>query len=111
MFKKISNAAEKLATNVSESRRGFLVRVGQTALGVASVVSGLLVLPNQAQAIVNINRGCHMNYFGRLDGICIDKSSGNCKYCYGCPYGIGGGFSQLYLCGYRISTRWTCRCP
>jgi hypothetical protein len=50
MFEKISNAAEKLASNVSESRRGFLVRVGQAALGVAGVVGGLLALPTEAQA-------------------------------------------------------------
>jgi hypothetical protein len=33
VFEKISNAAERLATNVSESRRDFVVRMGQTALG------------------------------------------------------------------------------
>ena len=32
MFEKISRAAERLANNVSESRRGFLARMGQLAL-------------------------------------------------------------------------------
>jgi hypothetical protein len=50
MFEKIGNAAERLATNVSESRRGFMVRVGQAALGVAGVVGGLLALSAEAQA-------------------------------------------------------------
>jgi hypothetical protein len=50
MFEKIGNAAEKLATNVSESRRGFLVRLGQMALCAAGVMGGLLVLPGKASA-------------------------------------------------------------
>jgi hypothetical protein len=45
MFEEIGNAAEKLATKVSESRRGFLRRLGQVALGVAGVVGGLLAQP------------------------------------------------------------------
>jgi hypothetical protein len=50
MFEKITNAAETLATNVGESRRGFLARVGQAALGVAGVVAGLLASPTEGQA-------------------------------------------------------------
>jgi hypothetical protein len=38
MFENIGNAAERLATNVSESRRGFLGRLGKAALGVAGVL-------------------------------------------------------------------------
>jgi hypothetical protein len=110
MFEKISNAAERLAINVSESRRGFLVRMGQAALGVTGVVTGLLALPSEAQAIVTIKKGCVMDYSGLLTGACVDKSSGNCKTCYGCPSGISGGFSQLYICGSRISSRYTCGC-
>ena len=35
MFEKLGRLAEGLASNVSTSRRGFLGRVGKTALGVA----------------------------------------------------------------------------
>jgi hypothetical protein len=41
MFKKIGRLAEGLATNVSASRRGFLGRVGRSALGVAGALGAL----------------------------------------------------------------------
>ena len=41
MFEKIGRLAEGLATNVGTSRRGFLGRVGKTALGVAGAVGAL----------------------------------------------------------------------
>src|SRR5262245_66361842 len=50
MIEKIGNLAERLATNVSQSRRGFLARVGQAALGMAGALGGLLALPGAAQA-------------------------------------------------------------
>jgi hypothetical protein len=43
MFKKITRLAEGLATNVSASRRGFLGRVGQAALGVAGAIGALAI--------------------------------------------------------------------
>ena len=43
MFEKIGRLAEGLATNVSTSRRGFLGRVGQAALGVAGALGALAV--------------------------------------------------------------------
>jgi hypothetical protein len=48
MFDKFSEAAEKLATNVS--RRAFLGRLGEGALALAAVVGGVLALPSRAQA-------------------------------------------------------------
>ncbi len=48
MFDKISDAAEKVATNVS--RRAFLGRLGQGALGLASVIGGVLAFPVKAEA-------------------------------------------------------------
>jgi hypothetical protein len=48
MFKKITRAAEKMAEGVS--RRGFLGRLSQAALGTAAVVGGLLAFPGAAQA-------------------------------------------------------------
>jgi len=50
MFDKIGRLAEKAANSVSVSRRGFLGRLGQVALGAAGVMGGLLVLPGTAQA-------------------------------------------------------------
>jgi hypothetical protein len=50
MFDKIGRLAEEAATHVSVSRRGFLGRLGQVALGAAGVLGGLLVLPGTAQA-------------------------------------------------------------
>ena len=50
MFEKIGRLAERAANNVSVSRRGFLGRLGQVALGAAGVLGGLLVLPGTAQA-------------------------------------------------------------
>jgi len=50
MLERISNAAERLATNVSESRRGFLAQLGRTAIGAAAAVGGLLATTTQVQA-------------------------------------------------------------
>jgi hypothetical protein len=58
MFEKIGNMAEKLATNVSESRRGFLVRLGKAALSAAGVMGGLLVLSGEASAANICVYGC-----------------------------------------------------
>ena len=48
MFDKVSQAAEKLATNVS--RRAFLGRLGQGALITAGVLGATLAFPGLAQA-------------------------------------------------------------
>jgi hypothetical protein len=48
MFDKVSQTAERLATNVS--RRAFLGRLGKGALGMAAAVGGLIAFPKQAQA-------------------------------------------------------------
>ena len=108
MFEMISNAAEKLATNVSESRRGFIVRMGQAALGLAGVASGLLALPPQARAgqggycrvipAVPPSRGGrgHPAY---LSGDCVAADSGKCtvspRPSSQCPQGAVPG-SQVY---------------
>jgi hypothetical protein len=44
MFDRVSEAAEKLATNVS--RLAFFGRLGQGALGLAAVIGGVLALPS-----------------------------------------------------------------
>jgi hypothetical protein len=48
MFERVGSLAERVATNVS--RRAFLGRLGQGALGLAAVIGGVLALPSQAQA-------------------------------------------------------------
>jgi hypothetical protein len=112
VFEKISRAAEKLATNVGASRRGFLARLGQAALGVAGVFAGLLALPGEAQALSQITHACQIGGYGTLTGICIDKSSGTCRYCWGCPVGTRpGGLNLAYICGYRVASMYPCRCP
>jgi hypothetical protein len=42
MFKKIGRLAGGLASNVSTSRRGFLGRIGQAALGVAGALGAVV---------------------------------------------------------------------
>jgi hypothetical protein len=50
MLDKIGRLAEAAANSISVSRRGFLCRLGNVALGAAGVLGGLLVLPGTAQA-------------------------------------------------------------
>src|SRR5262249_18612474 len=50
MFEKIGRLAEQMASNVSVSRRGFLGRLGRTALLASGVLGGLLILPPDAEA-------------------------------------------------------------
>jgi hypothetical protein len=50
MLEKLTHAAERLATGVAESRRGFFARLGKLALGAAGAVVGLLALPKEARA-------------------------------------------------------------
>jgi hypothetical protein len=48
MFDKISEAAERVATNVS--RRAFLGRLGKGALATAGVLGGVLAFASEAKA-------------------------------------------------------------
>jgi hypothetical protein len=50
MFEKIGRLAERAATKVGVSRRGFLGQLGRGALAAAGVVGGLLLLPRDARA-------------------------------------------------------------
>jgi hypothetical protein len=43
VFEKIGRLAERLATNVGESRRGFLGRLGRGALAAAALLGGVFV--------------------------------------------------------------------
>ncbi len=58
MFEKISRMAEAAATNVSVSRRGFLGRLGQSALGVAAVLAGMNAVTAQSGGVVCCKYHC-----------------------------------------------------
>jgi hypothetical protein len=68
MFDKIGRYAESVATSAGQSRRGFLGRLGQAALGAAGVAGGLLLFSGQAQACVG--SGCD---FCCPDGTIVHK--------------------------------------
>jgi hypothetical protein len=48
MFDRVGSSAERVATDVS--RRAFLGRLGQGALGFATVIGSVVSLPSQARA-------------------------------------------------------------
>ena len=118
MLEKIGNMAERLATNVSESRRGFLARLGQAALGVAGALGALLTLPAKAQArkaqpppgytqgICEVLRtGGPTGEAFYYTGICVSSD---------CAFGVSNRcrgaapLSRLYLCGRLISRTSPC---
>ena len=78
MFEKIGQAAEKAASKVSLSRRGFLGRLGQTALGAAGVLAGVLALPRPASAGNNTLYQC--GCFTRGGGSTIWNECGKCSW-------------------------------
>jgi hypothetical protein len=79
MFDKIGRYAESVATRAGRSRRGFLGLIGKGALSLASVVGGLLLVPDDAVAQ---RAAC----------------TGGCRY--QCPDGsrIGGGCTKTCFC-------------
>ena len=113
MFEKISRAAERLANNVSTSRRGFLVRVGQAALGVAGVVAGVLALPMEAQATLIVS-ACEVQRTyggGFLTGRCVCNNPCRFKYAGSqCRPGavVRSGF--LSICNTQVSPAHPCIC-
>ncbi len=66
MFDRVSEAAEKLATNIS--RRAFMGLLGRGALGLAAVLGGVLSFSGQAEAAGN--------------KCCICTSSPGGSYCF-----------------------------
>ncbi len=93
MLDRVGDLAERVATNVS--RRAFLGRLGQGALGLAAVIAGALALPGRAQAdgqcclVISLAGGCW--YYQAYQGSCpcggslVPCSSvGTCKHirCY-----------------------------
>src|SRR5438270_2237345 len=84
MFEKIGRLADRAANEVGVSRRGFLGRVGQTALGAAGVLGGLLALSNKAQAGNGVLYLCQ--YGGESSKKCYYNGGSYVTYsCGGCP--------------------------
>jgi hypothetical protein len=106
MFDQIGVAAEKLAANVSESRRGFLVRVGQAAGGIAAALGGLLAFPTGARAVTH--GYCQAlplpGEIVRLTGWCVGS---NCQLRYMPKWCKGYGSAPGPLCRRQVAfTRW-----
>ncbi len=94
MFEKIGRLAETAANKVSLSRRGFLGRLGQGALGAAGVLGGLLALANRAQAGQHTLYSCSYSVKGK---------GGKCGYAI-CPYGVQScGGCPTYNCCQLVS--------
>jgi hypothetical protein len=107
VFEKMSTLAEKLATNVSESRRGFLVRTGRVALGVAGAVGGLLALPADARA-TTFGQCQTLPLPGqlvRLTGWCVGS---DCSMKYTPSLCRGYGAAPAYLCGKKVTYTRNC---
>jgi len=106
MFDKVSQAAEKLAINVS--RRAFLGRLGQGALATAGVVGAILAFGGKAQA--GYSGWCEVKYNGRLwyyTGTCVspDCHKGRSFHCGGGSLRPGAPLCSTYvgpqLCGFK----------
>jgi hypothetical protein len=59
MFEKITQLAEAAATQVSQSRRGFLGRLGQGALAVGALLAGFVTPARAGQGVVCCKYVCH----------------------------------------------------
>ena len=71
MIDKVTSLAERLATNVSLSRRGFFGRLGKGALVAAGVVAGVLAFPKQARAsFTTCMHACCQGSCGKGDKKC-----------------------------------------
>jgi hypothetical protein len=114
VFEKIGGAAERLATSVGASRRGFLARVGQAAVGVAGAFAGLLALPTEARAM-GIYSLCEVQpgyNGGIMTGYCVCNNP--CRISYQptqCRRGAIAGRGTLSICNDRVSINHSCICP
>ncbi len=85
MFDKVSEAAERLATNVS--RRAFLGRLGQGALATVGVLAGLLAISPPAMAGTLYKCGAKKGKAYGCDVVnCLWDCSGT-LYCTACTNG------------------------
>jgi hypothetical protein len=86
MFDRVSEAAEKLATNIS--RRAFMGRLGKGALGLAAVLGGIVALPGQAEA--GSNKCC----------ICTSSPGGSTCFKTSKPCRGSGGCAEVKCSDY-----------
>ena len=85
MFEKIGRLADRAASNVGVSRRGFLGRLGKAALAAAGVVGGLSALAGRAQAGQNNLYKCEYTNSGPTPQGCGYASCSPFQSCGGCP--------------------------
>ena len=96
MFERIGRLAERAATGAGVSRRGFLGRLGQSALGVAGVLAGLAATTASAKgagAYVCCTWKCYNPYRGAKwtkRSFCYPPGS-SCGV-FGPPCDFGGSF-------------------
>lgn len=81
MFDRVSEAAEKLATNIS--RRAFMGRLGKGSLTLAAVLGGMFSFHAQAQA-------------GKKSQLCCLSPNGSCWKIINPLLGCGSG--RLVVC-------------
>ena len=84
MFEKIGRLAERAASKVSVSRRGFLGRLGKAALGAAGVVGGLSALAGRAQAGQNNLYLCEYTHKSATRN-CYLQGNVSLQSCGSCP--------------------------
>ncbi len=86
MFDRVGDLAEKVATKVS--RRAFLGRLGQGALGLAAVIGGALAFPADARAAAKSCWFCAIPFVGSFYACSVQPPYPN--YCYFTRSGCDG---------------------
>jgi hypothetical protein len=87
MFEKIGRLAETASNKVSVSRRGFLGRLGQSALGIAGVLTGLNAATAKAGSGSYICCKWTCKNPTRAASVCLFPGSRACWYYNPCLYG------------------------
>jgi len=87
MFERIGRLAETAANKVSVSRRGFLGRLGQSALGIAGVLTGLNATTAKAGSGSYICCRWTCKPVRTVRSVCLPSPSRACWYYNPCPYG------------------------
>jgi hypothetical protein len=94
MFEKIGRLAEQAATRVGVSRRGFLGRLGQSALAVVGVLGGLAA----TAATARVGNGSYVC----CKWHCHRPGSGTFSFCYP-PGSTCSGVNNPCYAGWSLS--------